>query len=149
MLVFPSLEWFQELTRLMHANEAIFKRIGPADVIWAVEVQPPGSGEPPRVFRFVFEGYGCEVVEELDPAAETDAAFTLQASFETWREMITNIQQHQGPDLQHTLNYLTLPDDPIYVKASDFLSRDLFARYGQTFQKFFDGTVEIQTEFRM
>jgi hypothetical protein len=47
--------------------------------------------------------------------------------------MIKNIQTNNGPDLQHTLNYLALPDDPIYIAAPDFLSRDLFARYGQTY----------------
>jgi hypothetical protein len=40
---------------------------------------------------------------------------------------------------------LTLPDGPIYVNASDFLLRDLFARYGQTFQKFFDGAKAVDT----
>jgi len=40
MFTFPSLEWFQELARLMHENEADFKRLGYADVVWALEVQP-------------------------------------------------------------------------------------------------------------
>jgi hypothetical protein len=40
MFTFPSLEWFRELARLMHENEAEFKRLGYADVVWAIEVQP-------------------------------------------------------------------------------------------------------------
>lgn len=42
-----------------------------------------------------------------------------------------------------------LPDDPIYIKAFDFLSRDLLTRYGQTVEKSLDGAVQIPTDFRM
>jgi hypothetical protein len=86
-------------------------------------------------------------VEELAPEAKVDAAFTLQATYDTWKEMIQNIQAYNGPDLQHSLNRLALMDDPIYIAAPDFLSRDLFARYGQTYQLFFNGAVHVPTEF--
>jgi hypothetical protein len=61
--------------------------------------------------------------------------------------MIQNIQANNGLDLQHTLNYLALPDDPLYIAAPDFLSRDRFARYGQTYQPFFNGAVHVPTVF--
>jgi hypothetical protein len=149
MFTFPSLEWFQELARLMNENEAAFKRLGYADVTWAVEVQPSLSTHPPHRFRLVFEEYSCTAVEELAPDAEADVAFTMQATFDTWKEMVSNIQEHNGPDLHHTLNYLALPDDPIYIAAADFLSRDLFARYGQTYQLFFNGAVHVPTAFAL
>ena len=50
MFTFPSLEWFQELARLMHENEADFKRLGYADVVWALEVQPDSLTSRPVVF---------------------------------------------------------------------------------------------------
>ena len=71
----------------------------------------------------------------------------MRATLSTWEEMIRNIQENKGPDLQHTLNYLALPDDPIYIDAPDFLNRDLFARYGQTFQLFFNGAIQVPTAF--
>jgi hypothetical protein len=147
VVAFPSLEWFQELARVMNDSEAAFKRFGSADVVWAVEVQPSVPAQQGRVFRMVFEDYGCTAVEELAPEAKADAAFTLRATYDTWREMIQNIRAHDGPDLQHSLNRLALMDDPIYVAAPDFLSRDLFARYGQTYQLFFNGAVHVPTEF--
>jgi hypothetical protein len=147
MVAFPSLAWFQELASLMNDNEAAFKRFGYADVIWAVEVQPSAPAQQLRVFRIVFEEYSCTAVEELAPEAKADAAFTLQATYDIWKEMIQNIQAHNGPDLQHSLNRLALMDDPIYIAAPDFLSRDLFARYGQTYQLFFNGAVHVPTEF--
>ena len=133
MFTFPSLEWFQELARLMNENEEAFKRLGYADVTWAVHIQPSSPAHPDQLFRFVFEEYSCLDVQELDPGMDADADFTMQAS--------------DGPDLEHTLNRLTLMDHPIYIQATDFLSRDLFARYGQTFQLFFNGAFQIQTDF--
>jgi hypothetical protein len=147
MLTFPSVEWFRELARLMNEHEEAFKRFGDADVTWAVEVQPSAPGGQLRKFRLVFEGYGCTAVEEIEPDEDAGIAFTLQASFDTWKEMIENIQANQGPDLHHTLNRLALMDDPIYIACQDFLDRDLFARYGQTYQLFFNGAVHIPTTF--
>ena len=147
MFTFPSLEWFQELARLMNESEAAFKRLGYADVAWAVEVQPTTPAQSSCRFRFVFEEYGCTTVEALAPGDKAEVAFTMQATYDTWKEMIRNIQANNGPDLQHTLNYLALPDDPIYIAAPDFLSRDLFARYGQTYQLFFNGALHMPTVF--
>lgn len=147
MLPFPSLQWFQELARLMNESEAAFKRLGYADVVWALDLLPSEIGQACRRFRFVFEEYGCTAVEEIDPDSETEVAFIMQATYGTWQEMIANIQEHNGPDLHHTLNYLALPDDPLYIAAPDFLSRDLFARYGQTYQLFFNGAVHIPSVF--
>ena len=149
MFTFPSLEWFQELARCMNENETAFKRLGYADVVWAVEVQPMTPDQPSRHFRFVFEDYGCTSVEALVLGDAAEVAFTMQATYDTWQDMIKNIQVNNGPDLQHTLNYLALPDDPIYIAAPNFLSRDLFARYGQTCQLFFNGAVHVPTIFAM
>ena len=147
MLAFPSLAWFQELARLMNANEADFKRFGAADVTWGVEVQSPPPGQLPCIFRMVFEDYSCACVTEVTPDATADMSFVLQAAYDTWKEMIENIQANNGPDLEHSLNRLALMDDPIYIAANDFLERDLFARYGQTYQLFFNGAMHIPTSF--
>jgi len=149
MFTFPSLAWFQELARLMNENETAFKRLGYADVAWAVDVLPVESAQHPRRFRLVFEEFSCTAVEELAPDSDSDVAFTLQATFETWKEMILNIQANNGPDLEHSLNRLALLDDPIYIAAPDFLSRDFFARFGQTYQLFFNGAVHVPTQFAM
>jgi hypothetical protein len=147
MVAFPSLAWFQELARLMNEHQEAFKRIGYADVAWAVEVQPSAPNQKPQRFRLVFEEYSCTSVAEVDPEADANVAFTMQATYDTWKDMISNIQEHNGPDLEHSLNRLALLDDPLYIAARDFLERDLFARYGQTFQLFFNGAVHVPTEF--
>jgi hypothetical protein len=103
--------------------------------------------QPPLLFRVVFEEYECAGVEELSGDIDGEAAFTMQATYETWKDMVKNIQANHGPDLEHSLNYLALPDDPLYIAASDFLSRDMFARYGQTYQLFFNAAMDVPTSF--
>ena len=147
MFTFPSLEWFQELVRLMNENDAPYRRLGYADVTWAIEMQPSEPDQSTRLFVFEFEEYSCKSVKACDPDSQPDVGFVMRATLGTWEEMVRNIQENQGPDLQHTLNFLTLPDDPIYIDAPDFLSRDLFARYGQTFQLFFNGAIQVPTSF--
>ncbi len=147
MFAFPSLAWLQELARLMNANATDFKRFGAADVTWGMEVQSSTPGRASQVFRVIFEDYSCTLVEEVAPDAETDMSFVLQATYATWKEMIENIQANNGPDLEHSLNRLALMDEPIYIAANDFLERDLFARYGQTYQLFFNGAVHLPTTF--
>ena len=88
MFTFPSLEWFRELARLMNENEAEFKRLGYADVVWAMAIQPSAPDQPSHCFRFVFEEYGCTSVEELDEGDTGEVAFTMQATYDTWKDMI-------------------------------------------------------------
>jgi hypothetical protein len=147
MVAFPSLAWFQELARLMNERQEPFKRFGYADVAWGVEIQPSAPAQKLQRFRLVFEEYSCTSVTEVDPEADANVSFTMQATYDTWKDMISNIQEHNGPDLEHSLNRLALLDDPLYIAAADFLERDLFARYGQTFQLFFNGAVHVPTEF--
>ena len=58
-----------------------------------------------------------------------------------------DIRANQGPDLEHTLNYLTLPDDPMRVTGPDQLEVDAFYRYNGSIQRFFNGATQIPTEY--
>jgi hypothetical protein len=73
--------------------------------------------------------------------------FVLEASLDTWREMIDNIRANAGPDLTHTLNYLTFPDEPMRVTGPDQLEVDAFYRYNQSLQRFFNGAVAVPTAY--
>ena len=65
MFTFPSLEWFQELARLMNENDVPYRRLGYADVRWAIEMQPTESDQPTHLFEFEFEEYGCKSVQAV------------------------------------------------------------------------------------
>ena len=46
--------------------------------------------------------------------------------------MLGNTHANGTPDLQHTLNYLTFPDDPMVVSGPDQLQTDAFYRYNES-----------------
>ena len=61
--------------------------------------------------------------------------------------MSENIRANRGPDLEHTLNYLTFPDDPMRVAGPDQLQVDAFFRYNQSLQRFFNGAAGVATRY--
>jgi len=143
---FPSVEWFEALEKQAEQNAATFRRLGFCDAIVGVKVLGDNGASENRGFVLTFDGYSCKSVEEVaDP--ENVADFVLEAKLSAWKEMIENITANGGADLGHTLNYLTLPGDPIKVKAKDQLKDDVFSRFNSTFQEFFDGAQHLQTEF--
>lgn len=143
---FPSTEWFRSLAARMQEHEAGYRALGPVDCVMVVRVDTPGGAE---LYEIVFQVFGVKSVRRLDRLE--DAAprhFVLEASLDTWREMIENVREHGGADLEHTLNYLTFPDVPMRVDGPDQLEIDAFYRYNQNLQRFFDGAAEVKTTFR-
>ena len=126
-ILFPSEDWFRGLVSLMGEQEATYRELGATDCTMVVKVtggasQGTGEDEGEKFFEVVFEDYGADKVRELASIEEASAShFVLEASLETWREMIDNIRDNGSPDLEHTLNYLTFPDDPMLVTGPDQL----------------------------
>ncbi len=144
-ITFPSTKWFEALARRMQQDEASYRELGSVECTMVVKVDRPNS---PDLHEIVFEGFNVLSVRPL--ARIADAApehFVLEASLETWREMIDNIRANAGPDLTHTLNYLTFPDDPMRVSGPDQLEVDAFYRYNQSLQRFFNGAAAIPTAY--
>lgn len=145
MTRFPSTQWFEALARRMEQEEAVYRELGSIECTMVVKVDAP-SGT--HLYEIAFEGFTVRSVRELTRLA--DAApehFVIEASLDTWREMIDNIRANAGPDLTHTLNYLTFPDDPMRVTGPDQLEIDAFYRYNQSLQRFFNGAAAIPTAF--
>ena len=151
MPVYPSLEWFQALADRMNVEDRdIYTRIGEGDVRWCLRIKPDPFLRKRYLFGFVFEGTGCVEVVELDPRADDcgfDEDFTLEARYVVWADILHNTIRNGGADLQHTLNILSISDDPIHLEARDQLRADAFFRFGQTFQEFFDAARHVETEW--
>ena len=143
---FPTVEWFEALEEVATANIDTFRRLGFCDATVGVKVLAENGADRDRGFVLTFDGYSSKSVEEVDDP-EAVADFVLEAKFGAWKEMIENITANGGADLNHTLNYLTLPGDPIKCVAADQLKDDAFSRFISTFQEFFDGAQHVQTEF--
>jgi hypothetical protein len=99
-----------------------------------------------ELFEVVFEAYDVKSIRRLERIE--DAApdhFVIEATLNTWCEMIDNIRAHGAADLSHTLNYLTFPDDPMAISGPDQLQIDAFYRYNQSLQQFFNGAAQLET----
>ena len=142
---FPSESWFQALQERAAAKPDRFKKLGFVDAAVGIKVQPDNGGAPSG-FVLEFSGYGCKKISALQQPEEV-ADFVLTGPYPAWKEMIENIRSNGEPDLQHTLYVLTMPGVPLKLEAADQLKADLFFRYNQTFQEFFNGASEVETEF--
>ena len=144
-LVFPSTEWFGALASNMRAELESFEKLGLIDCKMVAKVNGP---DRTLLFEIVFEALEVKSIRELEDleAADQDH-FVIEAPLEVWREMVENIHENGGPDLEHTLNYLTFPDDPMRVSGPDQLQVDAFYRYNQSLQNFFNGAARVETSY--
>ncbi len=141
-LTFPSKDWFECLAEFMVADESSFHPLGPVDCTMVVKVDRDGES---GLFEVVFEAFGVGAIRRLERIE--DAApdhFVIEATLDTWSEMIDNIRAHGAADLSHTLNYLTFPDDPMTISGPDQLQIDAFYRYNQSLQQFFNGAARLE-----
>ena len=136
---FPSTEWFSALAKTMGADQVSFKLLGSIDCTMVVQLDDSSD-----LFEVVFRSYGVESIRCLESIDDADPQhFTITATRDTWREMIDNIITNGQPDLEHTLNFLTFPDEPMVVDGPDQLQIDAFFRYNQSLQRFFNGAAKV------
>jgi hypothetical protein len=145
MLRFPALSWFKSLQEAANANPERSRRLGTVDLTLVVKIDYPASGQ---YFEITFSGYRCTNVRQLAELCEARSdAVIIEGPYQTWREMIESIVAHGHADLNYTLNTLTLYDTPLRVTSQNQLDTDLFYRYQQNLQEFFDAAAGIATYF--
>ena len=143
---FPSVEFFRQLADRMHARRDAYARMGPVDLTLIVRVVYPDTTA--ELYALAFQGFACDVTapKRVEDVA-TPHPVVIEGEIEPWREMIQNIREHGAADLNHTLNYLTLPDWPFRLVAVDDdegqLDVDRFYRYQANLQAFFDEAGEL------
>lgn len=143
---FPSTDWFEQLADAMRKEPERFQELGSTDCTMVVKVDLGAAGA--RLFEISFEGFEIIEIRELARLEEANPShFVVEGTLGAWRDMIDNIRRNGGPDLEHTLNYLTLPDVPLQVSGPDQLEVDVFYRYHETIQRFFNGAAGIETRY--
>jgi hypothetical protein len=143
--IFPSCNWFEALADRMKIDHTSHRELGSIDCAMVVNVE---GGECDELYEIVFESFGVRSVRKLNSLADAvPQHFVLNASLAVWREMIENIHNDGAPDLKHTLNYLTFPDDPMEVTGPDQLEVDAFYRYNESLQRFFNGAAAVATSY--
>ncbi len=145
MAKFPSQHWFDAVREVYNSDTSLHSGGGGACHTRA------GFKVGDEHYAIVFEGLECAEVSAVS-ASElmSDATdFVIDMPKGAWREMVANIQEHGKADLEHTLNSLDLDaDDGIaYSPVDDQYRQDLFYRYNQNFQDFFDASSRIDTSF--
>ena len=143
MASFPSADWFNTVREIFNADDSY--RGGGGGTCNAVVGFKVGD----RAFLTTFEGFECTDAQEVDGGALDAADFFLDMPAERWQAMIENIKANGHADLHYTLNTLDLDieDGIAHSTHNDQYREDLFFRYNQTFQYFFDASARINTRF--
>lgn len=143
MAIFPSVDWFDEVRNVFNADDR-YRGAGGGycNCIAGFKIAE-------RVFVLTFDGVECSAAVEGDDASLDEVDFYLDMPDDEWRDMVANIAANGAADLHHTLNTLDLDreDGLATSKHGDQVREDLFFRYNQTLQFFFDASSLVETEF--
>jgi len=143
MAVFPSVQWFDEVRAVFNADESYQGGGGGAcNALMGLKI----AGQS---FLITFEGAECSAAAKVQDNDLAAADYILEMSYADWKEMIQNIARNGHADLHHTLNTLDLgrPEGLSHSMHGDQYREDLFFRYNQTMQYFFDASARVATEF--
>ncbi len=137
---FPSIEWFDQVKRVINADP-MFRSLGSCDTTVGIVVSE-------LVYAIKFEGFLCESIKKIDTDGLRDTDFYLEMSTKNWKSFIENIKNNHGADSSHTLNSLdiTLPDG--LAKSHDQLNKTRFLRYHLSLQAYFDASSKIDTVYK-
>ena len=138
MPAFPEPGWFLALGRLMEAEGEAFRRLGFAEVRFAVRVIADDGDKVEQTTALEFGGYTLSSAVALDDAAPFDADFIVCGRRATWDRMLDEIARNGRPEMRHTLSSLALIGEELWLESADQLREDRFYRYNQTLQEFFN-----------
>jgi hypothetical protein len=144
MPVFPSEKWFQAVREVYNGDETLHSGGG-----GACDTQS-GFKVGDERYLIVFEGKQCAEIRAASAEEMQDADFIIEMTPALWKDMVANIQKHGKADLDHTLNSIDLSqtESIAYSPVDDQYRQDLFYRYNQNFQDFFDASSRVETTFK-
>ncbi len=138
-IVFPSVAWFEELRRLVNDDPG-YRRIGTVDASMGVKV-----GD--EVFVVTFEAFECSSVRSGNEYDLINVDFFIEMDSDAWKAMLENIKANGGADAGQTLVSLDMLNEISNNATGDQLRADMFFRYNQSLQHFFDLSANLNTVF--
>jgi len=141
---FPSEEWFQAVQTVYNADSSLHSGGGGAcDCVAGFRV---GS----EYYRIIFQGLECQEVGQSSESDLEDADFIIEMEAATWRSMLEDIQAHGKASSRFTLNSIDMGSEDSIARSpiDDQYRQDLFYRYNQNFQDFFDASSRIESTFK-
>ena len=136
---FPSLAWFEALQGMVN-DDAGYRQIGTVDADMGVKV-----GD--NVFVVTFEAFQCRGVRAGTEYDLISVDFFLEMEPAAWRAMLENIKANGGAESGQTLVSLDMLHEISTNAVGDQLRADLFFRYNQSLQHFFDLSANLNTVF--
>ena len=143
MARFPSVPWFDAVREVFNADDS-YRGAGGGQCNCLA-----GMKIGDDIFVLTFEGVECSRAVAADDADLDDVDFYLDMPTDDWLDMVKNIATNKGADLHHTLNTLDLDREDGIARShhGDQYREDLFFRYNQTLQFFFDASARVDTRF--
>ena len=138
-IVFPSLAWFEELRRLVNDDPA-YRQIGTVDASMGVKM-----GD--EVFVVTFEAFECSSVRSGNEYDLINVDFFIEMESDAWKAMLQNIRANGGAGSGQTLVSLDMLNEISTNATGDQLRADMFFRYNQSLQHFFDLSANLNTVF--
>jgi hypothetical protein len=138
---FPSVDWFNAVKEIVNQDDG-YKHHGTCDASVGIKVP-----DVQKYYVLTFEAFEVGDIKEVAEREAEDTDFWIEQTYAKWKEMIENIRANGQADLHHTLNTLDIEDPDGLARSHDGYRRDLFYRFNQSFQHFFDVSAQIDTEF--
>ena len=144
MASFPDPAWFVALGRLMAAEGESFRRLGYAEVRFAIRVLSDEGEAIEGTTGLEFDGYALVRAEALTDSAAFEPDFVICGRRQVWNRMLEEIVRNGRPELRHTLSSLALVGEELWLESSDQLREDKFYRVNQTLTEFFNLAAKLR-----
>lgn len=138
-IVFPSLAWFDELRRMVNDDPA-YRQIGTVDASMGIKI-----GD--EVFVITFEAFDCSAVRAGNEYDLINVDFFIEMEWDAWKTMLEDIKANGGAGAGQTLVSLDMLNEISTNATGDQLRADMFFRYNQSLQHFFDLSASLNTVF--
>ena len=138
-IVFPSLAWFEELRRLVNEDPA-YRQIGTVDASMGIKISD-------EVFVITFEAFECSAVRAGNEYDLINVDFFIEMDWDAWKTMLEDIKANGGAGSGQTLVSLDMLNEISTNATGDQLRADMFFRYNQSLQHFFDLSASLNTVF--
>ena len=138
-IVFPSLAWFEGLQRLVN-DDPSYRQYGTVDATMGVKVRD-------EVFVVTFEAFECSAVRSGNEYDLINVDFFIEMESDAWKAMLQNIRANGGAEAGQTLVSLDMLNEISNNATGDQLRADMFFRYNQSLQHFFDLSANLDTVF--
>ena len=138
-IAFPSLEWFEALREMVNDDPG-YRQFGTVDAQMGVKVAD-------RVYIVAFDAFQCNSVRAGTEYDLINVDFFLEMTPDAWRTMLDDIKANGGAGPGQTLVSLDMLHEISNNATGDQLRADMFFRYNQSLQHFFDLSANLNTVY--